>query len=120
MELNVRDRAILQEDFNKIWERAKNPVRAVDAQGDMCLYRSPDGNKCFFGELIPDDLYDPSMESKFANILLTENPNRFFADRYEMLHIYRAIQSIHDWINPEDWHSRLTFIANEYGLTVPE
>jgi hypothetical protein len=120
MELNDRERAILQEDFNKIWERANNHVRSVDEKYEQCLYRSPNGTKCFFGELIPDDLYHTRMEAKFSDIVLLENADSFFGDRYHMRNIYRSIQSIHDWADFEDWHPRLKMIANEYGLTVPE
>lgn len=29
---------------------------------DLCCYRSPTGEKCAIGHLIPDDLYNPSLE----------------------------------------------------------
>lgn len=37
--------------------------------GFSCLYRDPEGRKCAFGALIPDEDYDPGMDD------LTEYPN---------------------------------------------
>ena len=40
----------------------------------ICMYRTPDGCKCAFGHLIPDDLYDPKMENKQAVQVIEEWP----------------------------------------------
>jgi len=53
-------------------EAVETAVAAVAAQGDFsrdagtgyCLYRHPDGSRCFVGHLVPNDRYDPSMEGE--------------------------------------------------------
>lgn len=42
------------------------PARGTSPGAD-CLYRTPEGRKCFAGLLIPDDKYKPSLEGALAN-----------------------------------------------------
>ena len=49
-----------QEFFNKVWERAKDP-RVASGTGGTCMYRAPDGLRCFVGECIPDAEYDQAL-----------------------------------------------------------
>lgn len=52
--------------------------RSID--GHRCVYRSDDGNKCFVGVFIPDDVYDDRIEnsgcggSLNADILFKDYP----------------------------------------------
>ena len=39
-----------------------------------CAYRGCDGNKCLIGALIPDSLYNETMEAKVIEILVEEYP----------------------------------------------
>lgn len=45
---------------------AHHRSKTTGAGGETCLYRSPDGNKCFAGVLIPDEEYYPEMEGADA------------------------------------------------------
>jgi len=38
-----------------------------------CLYRAPNGNKCLIGHLLPDDQYDPRMETVPASTILDQS-----------------------------------------------
>lgn len=40
----------------------KQKARAVLPNGQSCVYRDEDGNKCAIGCLIPDELYTPEVE----------------------------------------------------------
>ena len=53
-----------------------------DDSGDViCVYRSPDGQRCAFGVLIPDELYDESFEGKTARCLL-DNTTRVWVSPF--------------------------------------
>lgn len=117
-----------QEAFNKVWERAKKLVksqhRGVNAFGDVvifCCYRNPiDGNKCFVGELIPDELYKPSMERNSVASLQ--------ADYHEIEELFKDVkqnllgdlQSIHDGDSVSDWEEKLRWFGLYYKLEIPE
>jgi len=44
--------------------------RAVDEKG-LCQYRAPDGCKCAFGQVLPDELYDTRTENKFSYTVIS-------------------------------------------------
>jgi hypothetical protein len=46
-------------------------------QGGACVYRAMNGNKCAFGHLIPDSLYDPRFEGAGTGSLLIEGIDRW-------------------------------------------
>lgn len=51
------------------------PSAKVTPGGSVyCMYRGPEGTKCGIGHLIPDDVYDPAMESKPVLMLLESFP----------------------------------------------
>lgn len=106
-----------QEAFNKIWERAKIPRKALSPGG--CVYRAPDGLKCFVGELIPDDQYESGLEGHNARELcrMEECPSVLRGLDVTFLTV---CQGIHDAYTPDMWAARLRMLAKSYGLTVPE
>lgn len=60
-----------QELFNKVIAHlTEQNARAVARNGDSCRYRSAAGLKCAIGCLIPDELYDPSIEGMGVTPLL--------------------------------------------------
>ena len=53
-----------QNTFNAVWQHsAQMTGRSMDADRRGCMYRAPDGNRCFVGALIPDAAYDPAMDN---------------------------------------------------------
>ena len=48
----------------------------------FCVYRSPEGNRCAFGVVIPDEEYDSGMEKNVASAVWNKFPNirHFFAN----------------------------------------
>ncbi len=116
-----------QEAFNKVWERAKKLVKSrrkgVNSFGDeatFCCYRNPDGNKCFVGELIPDELYKPSMERKSILMVMGDFPEikTLFKDVNQDL--LQDLQSVHDSDVISDWKEKLRWFGLHYKLEIPE
>lgn len=104
---------------------------AKRGRGGQCRYRDQQtGRKCAFGVVIPDELYDTTMEDRAVRSVL----NKFPALEYLREHkdLYAALQQAHDlahenglrWVNaygfsgsnPRGIAVRLAFIANEFGL----
>lgn len=61
-----------QETFDTVVKHfafMEGPAVSRNEQGEVlhCLYRGPNGSKCFAGALIPDELYTPDMEGAPAN-----------------------------------------------------
>lgn len=116
-----------QEIFSIIYEHARtNPVKSSgpvsNCSVDKCLYRGPEGTKCFVGVLIPDDKYDPAFEMNGVF-------DYTVGDRYPILDaagVDRSdadfaigLQQVHDDYDPSRWLEVLQEIADEYGLEVP-
>jgi hypothetical protein len=116
----------LQEIFDTVashlFEQGK---RATDHDGRSCAYRGLDGTSCAVGCLIPDELYDTSIEfATYMSFSFRATPARqaiFEAlgghDTYELL---KALQSAHD--EPVNWESEvnmratLSAIASRFDL----
>ena len=112
----------LQSIFNVVWERAKDKRKSVDrapilasgVYGDRCMYRSPDGLKCFAGALIPDEAYRPEWEGKMSvNVPC-------FDQFQEARTLIRQLQVIHDDDHPDNWEYELRVVAKRFGLEVPQ
>jgi len=105
----------LQEAFNLIWERAKDKTKATVPGQARCYYRSPNGNRCFIGALIPDDRY----KADFENIPLWEIKSRL-KDILEPEEIKLGeLQSIHDSCDVDAWKHYLCEFARMNELTIP-
>lgn len=53
-----------QADFDKVWNHfvvEKNPP-SVEEDDITCLYRGPNGSRCAVGVLLPDEVYQPTLE----------------------------------------------------------
>lgn len=97
-----------------------NSTQGIIAQGgpslsplSFCRYRAEDGRKCAAGQLIPDELYDPEMESRLASCI----------DQIVFSHpgLVDALQRAHDVAaKGEDffsaWHDKLLSVAVKYDL----
>jgi hypothetical protein len=115
----------LQDVFNIVWERAKNPIRAsiIDNVGNVeCTYRDKDGLACFLGACISDEDYTPDIEGlnpfslsdiKYADLY----KNSFGECKQGDL---RDLQGIHDQDSLKDWNQHLTKFAKKHSLQIPE
>lgn len=63
-----------QEIFNTVAKHLiaqGQPAMDMDEDGELqCMYRAPDGSKCAFGVLIPDEIYESWMEGKNPGSLI--------------------------------------------------
>lgn len=82
-----------------------------------CLYRSPTGQKCAIGALIPDERYCISLENHVSH-----NPGVMKAANLDPNdeNFARGVQRIHDNHQPEEWPGLLDRVANTYGLVTPQ
>jgi hypothetical protein len=77
---------------------------------NVCMYRHPDGLMCAAGCLIPNDMYDPSMEAILWEMLVNE-----FGMPTNHLLLIEELQYIHDYFNPNHWSARLSELRNKYA-----
>ncbi|WP_216726143.1 hypothetical protein [Hymenobacter siberiensis] len=113
-----------QDTFNAVWAHSKTMThRSYNAARQVCMYRNDDGNKCFFGALIPDERYETQMEGNVAgdvlNIFSTLS-ELLFDQGYSVADGFiNGLQGAHDRYF-ETRQQRLTELAGMYQLTVPE
>jgi hypothetical protein len=99
-------------------------------EDDKCLYRmiKSDGTvlKCGAGQLIPDEVYDPSMEGKAAFVI-----SYFQLNLRKQIHLISDMQSAHDraarnCLNFEDkpfielFNDYMKEVAKNYDLKLKE
>lgn len=104
-------------------------VAQAQAYGS-CLYRSDDGKKCFIGAIIPNELYEPSLEHRAGTAVLISLALLPRIDYAKMLksELYAwndtqaliiRLQNIHDTIPVEHWDTSLRKLAEDYHLEIP-
>ena len=123
-----------QEVFDKVLSFLRNQ-KYISTLSGQCRYRGRDGRMCAVGCLIPDNLYDPEMESMPASTVLAMSPelqNLFDGVDERML---MDLQSAHDGNMPSStmaessniykltmasWESAMKRIARDYRLEYNE
>lgn len=114
-----------QEVLNVVMEFAyEQNARCVERMG-KCLYRGPKGDKCFIGCLIPDDMYNPHMESigTLCGVLLQfpelqrhiKIHSLSFSDNIDF---FEELQAIHDNLIPEGWEKEFKSFAIKHKLDI--
>jgi hypothetical protein len=111
-----------QEAFTAIVEHLrKQGCRSQQEDDAACLYRGPKGLRCAVGALIPDELYEESMEGiNVASLLIVKREDYpKIADLLGSVDIsmLEEMQNIHDFQEIEDWENRFRLCAKDYGLT---
>lgn len=82
--------------------------------GEACAYRTPEGDRCAIGALIPDEVYKLEWEG-CAGAKLYEYPELHqYLPRTRAL--ATALQSIHDISFPDRWRIDLRAAAAVFGL----
>jgi hypothetical protein len=114
-----------QEIFERVYAHAmKQGKQALGEDGRSCMYRAPDGSRCFAGCLIADRHYDPAFERdatycpRVRDALISSGvPMR----QIETLKLVYDLQAAHD--RPFDgddsiscWRERLTEVAKRHSL----
>ncbi len=106
-----------QEIFDTVAAHLLKQGKRAIANDGVCMYRAPDGCKCAFGCLIPDDLYSPPFENRLAVGVVNSCPE--LASLYdESTHsLLRDLQSMHDTCNPLEWADELRRLAHRHMLS---
>lgn len=126
-----------QEDFNAVWNHfiVGDGKPSLNPNGIGCAYRALDGSKCAVGLLMPDDVYDPSIEGAGVYGLYNGNVGvrrvnisqemRRWLSRHDK-ELLAAMQSAHDSAADLQYGGfrrrlelRLRSIATEFDLTIP-
>lgn len=87
--------------------------RSTDGQG-YCCYYSDTGAKCAVGALIPQELYNPSLEGWGISREPMSSVLEVLGLRTHVRVLY-ILQNIHDSGYPQVWPSMLRALAEEYG-----
>lgn len=111
-------------------QKCKAEVETTDANGNkamQCAYRTPSGNKCFMGALIPDEKYSPTFEGiGLCFVQRYETDVRFALARSiaeaanitpEQYAFAWDVQKIHDRVSVQGWEQAFAKIAKYYNLT---
>jgi len=105
-----------QEVFDKVATHLLTQKRKSMGSSNLCMYRGPNGLKCAIGCLIPDDLYNKSIEySNSFNLpvhILDYIGVKERSDRYFLSNLQR----IHDNHEPPMWKHKLKEFADYYKL----
>lgn len=93
--------------------------KAMSANNSFCMYRSPKGLKCALGCLIPDNEYAPELEGKTFREMQAKGlvPPALLSMNVDLI---KELQAVHDQWQPERWATRLTIVAGDFGLQMPE
>ena len=113
--------------LNGIEEQGGFSFRPNDHNDDIsCLYRAPNGNKCAFGHVIPDDRYEPFMDDERLNTnrvirFLDIDVNKALSEDLQDAHDRAANVSIKKGLDHamEHWRERMKEIAKDYSLDYP-
>ena len=108
--------------FNKV---AKHLLtQNCKSTGDSgCMYRGYQGTSCAIGCLIPDKLYDWSMEGGFDEVIdKLEDKGaiklvKCFKDNFDML---LNLQGVHDFTYVSEWRTALDKLAKKLKIIRPE
>ncbi len=85
-----------------------------------CVYRNPDGLKCAIGAILPDELYNSTMENKLAHALIKDYPAIGKLWENLSINLLAKMQYIHDSRNVDEWYNEFKAIADDFNLSMPE
>jgi hypothetical protein len=125
--------ATLQDIFDQAVDHLRTQ-NSIAMEGDMCMYRTPDGKKCAAGAFISDEEYERSMEGKqilaegFWAIVLKKfpyvagipkgyNSENEATDKVPTnLKLLRALQTVHDHFVVARWEKELRDVAERFNI----
>lgn len=93
--------------------RSAEPIKEGMSES-YCKYRGPNGLMCAVGCLIPDEMYSDSIEFNPVGYLPKEILDHMGGNEW----LLQRLQSIHDLIEVENWHSALGDLATEFNLSM--
>lgn len=103
----------------------KQGKKSCDVDGDLCLYRGPNGVRCAIGHLIPDAQYSPMMEGEPVRSLpVIEITNKGSVIKLDDLDFLARLQNdIHDRVDEcsfvGDLKEAVSKFAETHCLDIP-
>jgi len=88
----------------------------------LCRYRGPRNLRCGIGAIIPDNIFESTMEfSRIAVLLHTPDANTRLREHFEIensedIAFLTVLQSIHDSVAVENWMNQFEVFAKTYNL----
>ena len=103
--------------FNKVVRHLRQQNRRAMNPYGSCQYRTPDGDKCAIGCLIPSKDYKKSMEGQSVEGLRDDK----VLPKHLLRHVelLSRLQCLHDNTVPNEWEARLEHVAKDFKLTMP-
>jgi hypothetical protein len=112
-----------QKTFNKVVRHArKQRAKSITPKGDQdrCLYRGPEGRRCFVGALIPNKHYTAEMESVVCSEYQDNVVTNLLCELGHDLKLCEYLQHIHDVFPVRQWEKKFEEVAREFDLVMPE
>lgn len=118
MNINDLKTATAQQVFDYVaahlLRQRKKSLRTLEGDknsGQWCAYRGNGATKCAAGCLFEDSQYDPKFEGRSWSSLVYDN---VVPGRHSRL--IRALQGVHDSVEPKSWRSALAEVAALFNL----
>ena len=110
----------LQEIFDKSSTHllTQNARSLAPSSDFFCAYRGRNELKCAVGVLISDEAYSHDLEGRGCDALEVEQALEASGvpTTREARDLMDALQYIHDYVEPQDWHEQLRDLAARLGL----
>ena len=105
-----------QETFDKVKKHLLTQNRVSYLVYHGCMYKGPDGLKCAVGCLIPDEIYDVSIERMpVSKLVHLNNKVADFLKQFN-LPLLESLQYVHDSLSPHIWPKKLKEVAEKFEL----
>lgn len=110
-----------QEIFDAVRKYANTMnEKSLDEDG-TCVYRSDNGNSCFIGAFIPDNLYDPEMEGHailglgiYKGVIESLGIPKY--DNDNIFKLWADLQDVHDDWDIFTWEDGFKEVAEKHNL----
>ena len=112
----------LQYIFDAVVKHAgKQQAIAINSEdiNDFCMYRAPDGKKCFVGALIKDEFYSPDLENnpvKELPVIHAVEKSLGYRLSSDELSMLKDLQAVHDNASVPKWQSIFEELAVKYHI----
>ena len=105
-----------QEIFDKVTEHLLTQNKLSYNISHGWMYRGLDGLKCAVGCLIPDEIYDVSIERMpVSKLVHLNNKVADFLKQFN-LPLLESLQYVHDSLSPHIWPKKLKEVAEKFEL----
>jgi hypothetical protein len=106
-----------QQVFNRVVRfLRKQGCQSITKDGRSCAYRGEGGRRCAVGCLIPNRLYEASMEGAAAEFPRVKKILKALGIDIDLA---MALQNVHDSRGADSWEFEFHLVAEEFSLTVP-